>query len=184
MADFELRGDRVILRDFVAEDEPLFVQWASDATMYKYTVWRLADSTEAFAEFRRLLHHPARVAVPRRHWYLAMLDGAGEFAGITAFDHRLDGFGEFGWYLASRFWNKGLATEATRLFVRFGFTQLGLAAITATCDPENAASQRVLLKCGLQVVGEETIVTWQGRRARLRFEVHGDTWSGGDPSRS
>ena len=50
------------------------MHWSSDATMYEHMPSRLADATAARAEFARLLHHPERVAVPRRHWYLALLD--------------------------------------------------------------------------------------------------------------
>jgi RimJ/RimL family protein N-acetyltransferase len=57
------------------------------------------------------------------------------------------------------------------VLLRLAFDQLGLAAVTATCDPENLASVRVMEKCGLRLEGEGVIETWAGRRPRLRFRL-------------
>lgn len=168
---FELRTDALVLRDFVAADRSAFVEWAADEAMYTYMSWRLDGADAATAEFERLLAHPERDAPTRRHWYLAVVRPNGVFCGITAFDHRSDGRGEFGWYLSSPHWGQGLATAATAMLLGFGFGTVGVPAMTATCDPENAASRRVLEKSGLRCVSEETVDTWRGPRPRLRFEI-------------
>ncbi|WP_301123132.1 GNAT family N-acetyltransferase [Mycolicibacterium fortuitum] len=41
------------------------------------------------------------------------------------------------------------AAEAARMLLRFGFAQLQLRRISATCHPDNHASARVLEKAGL-----------------------------------
>jgi len=45
------------------------------------------------------------------------------------------------------------ATELTTALIQFGFTELELLVIFATCDTRNAASIRVLEKCGMTRVG-------------------------------
>ncbi|MFH2103565.1 MAG: GNAT family N-acetyltransferase [Chloroflexota bacterium] len=56
-------------------------------------------------------------------------------------------------YLLSRdFWGRGLATEAARSAVEFGFQVASLERIIGLAHPGNIASQRVLEKCGLQFV--------------------------------
>jgi [ribosomal protein S5]-alanine N-acetyltransferase len=47
----------------------------------------------------------------------------------------------------------GYATEATCRLLAFGFDELGLHKISATCDPENRASVAVLTKCGMHQEG-------------------------------
>ena len=47
-------------------------------------------------------------------------------------------------------WGKGLATEAAKAFVRFGFESLKLEKIVAVAQPKNFASQKVLLKTGFR----------------------------------
>lgn len=47
-------------------------------------------------------------------------------------------------------WRGGLATEAARASLRYGFERVGLSRIMAVTDPQNAGSRRVMEKCGLR----------------------------------
>jgi len=47
-------------------------------------------------------------------------------------------------------WGQGLATEAARASVRFGFEQADLACLIALAVPENIASRRVMEHLGFQ----------------------------------
>ena len=49
--------------------------------------------------------------------------------------------------------NKGYATEAARALIHYGFSHLGIHRIIAHCDPENAASWKVLEKIGMRREG-------------------------------
>lgn len=51
-------------------------------------------------------------------------------------------------YLARPYWGRGLATEAGRAFVEYGFGQLGLSRIEAGVNAKNLASIRVVEKLG------------------------------------
>ena len=57
--------------------------------------------------------------------------------------------GELGYVLARDQWGHGYATEVARRLIVFGFNELGLRRITATCHPDNFASARVLEKAGM-----------------------------------
>ncbi|HEY1183540.1 MAG TPA: GNAT family protein [Bryobacteraceae bacterium] len=58
------------------------------------------------------------------------------------------------WYLVEpESWGKGFATEAVKRLLDFGFAELGLHRIWATCLPENPASARVLEKAGMRKEG-------------------------------
>jgi RimJ/RimL family protein N-acetyltransferase len=52
--------------------------------------------------------------------------------------------------LAKRYWHQGLATEAARASVRYGFQHLHLEHIIAAALVENHASRRVLEKIGMR----------------------------------
>lgn len=60
-----------------------------------------------------------------------------------------DGEVEVGYLLRRQAWGQGFATEICQRLLRFGFEMTSLSEIVATTDPENAASQHVLGKCGL-----------------------------------
>lgn len=51
--------------------------------------------------------------------------------------------------LAKAYWGQGIATEAARASVRYGFESLKLERIIALADPQNIASWRVMEKIGL-----------------------------------
>jgi RimJ/RimL family protein N-acetyltransferase len=60
---------------------------------------------------------------------------------------------EVGYRLRHEAWGQGFATEGARELVRYGFDGLGLYRIIGLTDPDNVASQRVLMKSGLAEAG-------------------------------
>jgi [ribosomal protein S5]-alanine N-acetyltransferase len=52
--------------------------------------------------------------------------------------------------LSTRYWGKGLATEAARAMIAFGFETLGFERIEASTDAANAASVRVMERAGMR----------------------------------
>jgi len=60
-----------------------------------------------------------------------------------------------GFYVAKAYWGRGLATEAARVFVDYGFQELKLPRIISSVEVGNAASVRVLQKLGFRCVRRE-----------------------------
>ncbi|MEH2273899.1 MAG: GNAT family N-acetyltransferase [Nostoc sp.] len=52
--------------------------------------------------------------------------------------------------LDEAYWNQGIATEATKVSLRYGFEEVKLDHIVAITAPEHIASRRVMEKCGLK----------------------------------
>lgn len=65
-------------------------------------------------------------------------------------EHKL---AELGYWIGREFWNKGIATEAVSILIKYGFQHLNVNRIYAKFFTDNAASARVLDKCGLQYEG-------------------------------
>ena len=84
------------------------------------------------------------------------------------------------WYLVEpESWGKGLATEAVKRLLDFGFGELGLHRIWATCLPENPASARVLEKAGMRKEGFlvknlKIHGTW---KSSLLYAILAEEWS-------
>ena len=57
---------------------------------------------------------------------------------------------ELGYALDKPFWNMGLATEASRASLKYGFEEVRLERIVGIAKPENIASQRVMQKVGMK----------------------------------
>jgi RimJ/RimL family protein N-acetyltransferase len=59
---------------------------------------------------------------------------------------------DLGYRLRRAAWNTGYATEGSQALIRLGFTSLGVDRVFAHALAANAASRRVLEKCGLVMV--------------------------------
>ena len=71
----------------------------------------------------------------------------GEYAGYVQLVPIEDGW-EIGYHTVKSHTGQGLATEAVRAFLPVMMDKLGLREVAGICDAENAASIRVLEKCG------------------------------------
>ena len=68
--------------------------------------------------------------------------------------------GELMYVFNRNFWRKGYAMEAAQAIVIFGFSELKLHRIFATCRPENIGSWRIMEKLGMQREGLLRENTW------------------------
>ena len=152
----ELTTERLVLREFAPSDFAAVHAFASDMRTTTFVEW--GPNTEQ--DTRDFLEHCATSAreVPRTGRLLAItLAGAAIGSiGLTV-QPRAARHGallaELGYTLHPELWGHGYATEAARALVDFGFSQLHLVRITATCRPENVASAGVLGKLGMAQVG-------------------------------
>ncbi len=147
--------DRLWLREFVPEDAAATFELGSNPLVQRYTGDPVLMSVD---EARTLLiRHP--IADYAKH-------GFGRWAVICKADGRLIGFAglkyldelcevDVGYRLLPEYWLQGLATEAARASVQYGFNTLKLSRIIGLVDSANLASVRVLEKIGLSF--EKTI---------------------------
>jgi len=57
---------------------------------------------------------------------------------------------ELGYALKPSFWGQGIAIEAAKSVIDFAFDELQVHSIMANVNPQNTASQKLLLKLGFQ----------------------------------
>ena len=154
MRGMELRTERLTLREFRLDDDIAVHRYGSDEDVTRYTTWgpnSLADTATYLSE---VAHEAARE--PRTSFTLAVATFDDELIGavnLTIIDRQSTG--ELGYVLARDQWGHGYATEVARRLILFGFDELELLRITATCHPDNFASARVLEKAGMHF--EKTI---------------------------
>ncbi|MFP5077420.1 GNAT family N-acetyltransferase [Rhizobium sp. YIM 134829] len=78
----------------------------------------------------------------------------GAFLGCCGVEAEQDaGAVELGFWLGEPHWNKGYATEAAQTLIDMAFRTREIERIDARCRVVNAASRRVLQKCGFQLRG-------------------------------
>ena len=58
---------------------------------------------------------------------------------------------EIAYLIDKAYWGQGLATEAAKGILHYGFEQLNLSRLICLIDPDNIASQRVAEKIGMSL---------------------------------
>ena len=102
-------------------------------------------------------------------WLIVRKDGSHignlSFKGVPE-----DGVVELGYGIAEEFRGFGYATEAVETILAWAFDQPGVTAVAAETEPDNAASRRVLEKCGFVPAGEGR----EGHRFILELSSYSD----------
>ncbi|HOU12380.1 MAG TPA: GNAT family N-acetyltransferase [Anaerolineae bacterium] len=93
------------------------------------------------------------------------------WAGLTYLPET--GETEVAYLLRQEVWRRGLATEAAKAALRFGFERFAFPFIIGLTHPENIASQRVLEKSGLQFVEKAVYFGMDCYRYVIRRDENG-----------
>lgn len=148
--EVQLLGSKIRLRELRLEDWPSIHDYARRPEACRYQPWgpNAPEETRAFVE----AEVAAMEAIPRMHFPFAaalLSDDRAIGMGTIHITSARFGIGEISYIVHPDYWGNGAATEIARLLLQFGFTDLGLHRIQATCDPQNVGSARVLQKSGL-----------------------------------
>jgi [ribosomal protein S5]-alanine N-acetyltransferase len=149
-----LETERLILRDFREDDWQSVQEYASDPEVVRYMFWGPNTEQQTKYFIRKVL--AGQKEQPRISFDIVLINKADSRligAGGLYLRSAENKEGEIGYVLNRRFWNQGFVTEAARKLVAFGFKELGLHRIYATCDPANTGSFRVMEKIGMQREG-------------------------------
>jgi RimJ/RimL family protein N-acetyltransferase len=130
-----LYGDPRVIRFITPEPPSLAEVQATILPEYLQEYRELADGLGSFA------------AVEKETGQMA-----GRFSLKPANSYGLTGGTELGYRLYPDFWGRGLATEGARALIGLAFEQLRIDRVVATTMADNAASWRVMEKCGLRRV--------------------------------
>jgi len=145
-----LQTTRLILRPYRRADIRDIVRLIGAREIAATTLRIPHPYTEADA--RALLRKFAKEKPPTH--FGIYLRGTGEYCGGVGLtidkDHDR---AEIGYWIGLPYWNRGIASEAAREVVRFGFETLGLNRIFATCYVGNGASAKILGKLGMKYEG-------------------------------
>lgn len=146
----ELHTKRCVLRQWKTSDFAPWAEMNADPDVRRYFS-SVASEEQARGEAER-----CRDAIVQRGWGMWALEVPGvlPFAGFVGlavphYDAPWVPAVEIGWRLPLAAWGQGLATEAARAALQFGFERLGLAEIVAITVPANAPSRRVMERLGM-----------------------------------
>lgn len=150
----KLETERLILRDFVADDWRAVLEYQSDPLYLRYNHW-MERTPEAVQEFIGWFLDQQRQE-PRIKFQLAVVLKANDQlignCGVRM-EKVNDVEADIGYELSPKYWNNGYATEAAYAIVDFGFKHFGVHRVWANCIADNVSSAHVLEKLGMKLEG-------------------------------
>lgn len=147
-----LETERLLLREFTAQDAQLLVDLNNNPNVTRYT----GDGPVTLEEAQKII---LDVILPQYSNQLGRwavhLKSNKEFIGWCGLKHivELDEI-DLGYRFFEPHWGKGYASESAIASFNYGLQQLGLKTIVGRAAIENIASRKVLEKTGMQFVGE------------------------------
>ncbi len=149
-----LETSRLILRELLPSDDQGMFELDSDKDVHKYLgnnpVTTIEQSREIIKTIRQqyINNGIGRWAVVEK--------STNNFLGWTGFklvkeltNNHIDYY-DLGYRLIKDYWGKGIATEAAKACLNYGFTELNQKIIYGMTDVNNKASRTVLEKSGLK----------------------------------
>jgi len=141
-----IKSKRLILRPFKKSDEKSLIENINDWKVSRCisTVpypYRMKDAKKWIAHCIKSLKSKNKKEI------VFAVDKNGEVIGsIGLHDINKNHKAEIGYWLAKRFWNKGIITEAIKITTEYGFKRLKLKRIYASVYLKNEISAHVLEK--------------------------------------
>ncbi|MGE4133782.1 MAG: GNAT family N-acetyltransferase [Bdellovibrionales bacterium] len=149
-----LQSLRLNLRPYRAEDWAHVHEYGSDPEFSKFEAWgpNSEEDTKNFISDAVLQWH---LPIPFRFEFATCLRESGRLIGGVGIRREAptSSVGNLGWAIHPEWQNQGFATEAARRLLEFGFHELGLTVVYATCDQRNLASARVMQKLKMREAG-------------------------------
>ena len=145
-----LRTERLLLRPYLSEDADAFYQYMSDDAVLRFEPYPPLDRASSDEELAKRISDPDFIAVclppdDDHPW--------GRLIGHIFFSPCAFSSWEIGWMLDRAYWKQGYAKEAAAAVITAAFST-GLAhRVIAMCNPENEASERLMVRLGMRCEG-------------------------------
>jgi RimJ/RimL family protein N-acetyltransferase len=132
----------VTLREVIDSDLPIFYEHQRDPVAWQMAAFPSRDRAKFMAHWEKI--RADRTTVLRTILFEGLVAGT-----VMSFlqNHKR----QVGYWIGREFWGRGIATAALQGFL----TQLRTRPLYAHVAKHNAASLRVLEKCGFSIIGEE-----------------------------
>lgn len=149
-----IETNKLILRKFeITDSENMFKNWGSDSNVTKYLSWETHKDIKDSEEIIKLwISNYEDNSV--YNWVIELKEINEVIGNISVVKlENTNKSCEIGYCIGSRYWNKGITTEAFQNVINYLFREVGINRICAKHDIENIASGEVMKKCKMSYEG-------------------------------
>lgn len=150
----QLETQRLKIRLFKREDANDLYEYCSDEEVTKYIYFPKYNSiADAEKRIEKCLKSYETLEKPIP-WAIEYKEDKKLIGSIDFVTWDIENnIAEVEYAINSKYWNKGIMTEALKAVIKFGFEKMDLNRIELYCDERNIASARVMEKNGLKLEG-------------------------------
>jgi len=148
--------ERLVVREWRLDDINGLFKIMSDAPVHTYTKdknnpWDM-QRTEKYIQFMmkkdfKTLYDYHGAVIEKK---------TNQLIGLCGLNPYKENEPEIEWKLGASFWGKGYATELGKQMIKEAFATTNIKGIYGMAQQENIASRRVLVKIGMQYLGNQT----------------------------
>jgi len=175
----ELRGERLLLREFLASDVDAFHAVHADPKVLRYYASEVGTREHATALVEMFIGWASEH--PRQNFQLAIVDSDTArllgSCGIRTKGCR-PGEAEFGIGIGSEWWGRGVAQEAATLILNFGFFELAVKIVRGVAVAENDAVSTFAARLGFTPGPSRSGDSWMTDRgwSARDWSLSRDSW--------
>jgi len=140
--------ERLILRKLKEDDFDAVYSYINCAETGIYMPWGSNSEEEARSYITLAITEAEKEPIFHYH-YAAVLKETNKLIGGC----RVSCDGSLCWVLHRDYWNQGFGTEMGKAMMQYGFEELNLHRLFATCDTENTGSYRLMERLGMRHEG-------------------------------
>ncbi|MBY0123795.1 GNAT family N-acetyltransferase [Bacillus sp. S/N-304-OC-R1] len=142
-----IKTKRLLIREFEFKDWQAVYEYTSDINVMKYIPEEVFTEEDA-KEFVNKNKGDNAEKFP-----VVLIDEDILIGHIVFYKYFGEHTYEIGWVFNPKYQNRGYASEAAKAILKYGFKEMNLHRIIATCQPENIPSYRVMEKIGMRREG-------------------------------
>ena len=140
-----LETERLILRPLTVDDAEAVYEWVSDERVTKYMPYQTYTSTD---DVRKWLMNLQSENETNNFGFVFKENNLLIGSGDIGYSNEKSSW-DFGYNIRYDYWNRGLATEATKCMMKFAYDNFGARDFSANHAVDNPSSGRVMEKLGL-----------------------------------
>ena len=141
-------SERLIFNHYTFSDFEDYFQLVSNIDVMKMVTGRPDEESEARERFENMLSDNVKNLIIGR--FKVTLKRNGSFVGHAKLEMTKKNEAEIGYLLMPEFWGKGYGSEIAPSMVNLGKQIEDIHTLVAIIDPENVASQKILMNQGFE----------------------------------
>ncbi|MGE7997424.1 GNAT family N-acetyltransferase [Lysinibacillus sp. NPDC093190] len=142
-----IKTNRLLIREFEVQDWQAVYEYTSNPNVMKYIPEGVFNEEQA----KKFVSENS--GEKAKYFPIILLSENMVIGHIVFHQYFGDHTYEIGWVLNPNYFNNGYASEAAKAVLDYGFKEMKLHRIIATCQPENIPSYKVMEKIGMRREG-------------------------------